>query len=98
MDKIWLKQYPPGTPTEIDPNEYSSLKELIEKSCKQFSDRIAYLQMDCRLSYEQLDQLSRPLRRVAAEPGPQERRPHRDHAAQHIAVSDRRCAARCAPA
>ncbi len=58
MDRIWLKQYPPGTPADINPNEYSSLKALIEMSCKKFADRIAYLQMDCRLSYAELDRLS----------------------------------------
>ncbi len=58
MEKIWLKQYPPGTPSEIDPNEYASLKALIELSCKKFADRVAYLQMDHRLSYAELDKLS----------------------------------------
>ena len=51
MDRIWIKQYPPGTPTDIDPNEYQSLKSLIELSCKKFADRVAYLQMEHRLSY-----------------------------------------------
>ena len=32
MDRFWLKQYPPGTPADIDPSEYSSLKQLIEQS------------------------------------------------------------------
>src|SRR5471032_2631744 len=58
MDRIWLKQYPPGTPSDIDPNEYPSLKALIEQSCEKFADRVAYLQMDCRLSYAELDRLS----------------------------------------
>ena len=58
MEKIWIKQYPPGTPTKIDSSEYSSLKALIETSCEQFSSRTAYLQMGQRLSYAELDQLS----------------------------------------
>jgi long-chain acyl-CoA synthetase len=58
MDRIWLKQYPPGTPADIDPNEYPSLKALIEQSCDKFADRVAYLQMGCRLSYAELDRLS----------------------------------------
>ncbi len=37
MDRFWLKQYPPGTPADIDPNEYPSLKALIEQSCKKFA-------------------------------------------------------------
>ncbi len=58
MDRIWLKQYPPGTPADIDPNEYASLKALIELSCKKFAERVAYLQMGCSLSYAELDRLS----------------------------------------
>ncbi|HLY67801.1 MAG TPA: long-chain-fatty-acid--CoA ligase, partial [Chloroflexota bacterium] len=58
MDRFWIKQYPPGTPADIDPNEYSSVKQLIEQSCQQFAARTAYLQMGFRLSYAQLDQLS----------------------------------------
>jgi long-chain acyl-CoA synthetase len=58
MDRFWLKQYPPGTPADIDPNEYPSLKALIEQSCKKFADRVAYLQMGCSLSYRELDRLS----------------------------------------
>ncbi len=58
MEKIWLKQYPPGTPTGIDSSEYPSLKALIETSCEQFASRTAYLQMGQRLSYAELDQLS----------------------------------------
>jgi long-chain acyl-CoA synthetase len=43
MEQIWIKQYPPGTPTEIDSSEYPSLKALIETSCEQFASRTAYL-------------------------------------------------------
>ena len=58
MDRFWIKQYPPGTPADIDPTEYQSLKALIELSCKKFAERVAYLQMDHRLSYAELDRLS----------------------------------------
>jgi long-chain acyl-CoA synthetase len=58
MDRFWIKQYPPGTPADIDPNEYGSLKQLIEGSCRQFPERTAYIQMEQRLSYAQLDRLS----------------------------------------
>ena len=58
MDRFWIKQYPPGTSADIDPNEYSSVKELIELSCKKFATRTAYLQMGFRLSYAELDRLS----------------------------------------
>jgi long-chain acyl-CoA synthetase len=58
MDRFWIKQYPPGTPADIDPGEYGSLKQLIEGSCRQFPERTAYIQMEQRLGYAQLDRLS----------------------------------------
>lgn len=58
MDRFWIKQYPPGTPADIDPNEYGSLKQLIDGSCQQFPERTAYIQMEQHLSYAELDRLS----------------------------------------
>ncbi|HEX9474258.1 MAG TPA: AMP-binding protein, partial [Steroidobacteraceae bacterium] len=58
MDRFWIKQYPPVTPAEIDPSEYSSLKALIDASCEQFATHTAFIQMEQHLSYEELDRLS----------------------------------------
>jgi long-chain acyl-CoA synthetase len=58
MDRFWVKQYPAGTPAEIDPDEYSSIKQLIELSFSQFPQRTAYIQMEQRYSYVQLDHWS----------------------------------------
>ena len=58
MDKYWVKQYPPGTPAEIDTSEYTSLKALIDGSCEKYAERTAFMQMGQRLSYAELDQLS----------------------------------------
>ena len=43
MEKIWLKSYPPGIPAEIDPGEYGSLVDLLERSVARFRKRVAYL-------------------------------------------------------
>ena len=32
MNKIWLKNYPTGVQEEINPNEYGSLTEMLERS------------------------------------------------------------------
>ena len=37
MDRFWLREYPPGVPADIDPNEYASLKALIEDSCQRYA-------------------------------------------------------------
>ncbi|STX51702.1 long-chain fatty-acid-CoA ligase [Legionella busanensis] len=59
MEKIWLKNYQQGVPHEIDPSQYSSLVELFEKSCHQFADRVAYVNLGYQLTYAQLEKKSR---------------------------------------
>ena len=59
MDRIWLKSYPPNTPADIDPSRLRTLKELVEKTCTEHADRIAFQQMDTELTYRQVDELSR---------------------------------------
>lgn len=58
MDKPWLQQYETGVPHEIDINEYASLTSLIEKSCHQFSDKVAYVNLGSTLTYKELDEKS----------------------------------------
>ena len=45
MEKHWLKSYPPGVRPEININEYSSLKEMIEKALAIHATRDAYVNM-----------------------------------------------------
>src|SRR5579872_2486215 len=59
MQKIWLKNYPPGVPAEIDPDSLPSLKAMIEESCTRFAERTAFVQMNRALKYRELDELSR---------------------------------------
>ena len=59
MDKIWLGQYPKGIPTEISVDEYASLKEILERSCRKFADLPAYANMGVSITYRELDRASR---------------------------------------
>ncbi len=59
MEKIWLREYPEGMPAEIDIHEYSSLKDIFEKSCRKFARLPAYSNMSVSISYGELDRLSR---------------------------------------
>jgi long-chain acyl-CoA synthetase len=59
MDRIWLKSYPPGVPAEIDSSQLRTLRELLEKSCAEHAERVAFVQMDTALTYRRLDELSR---------------------------------------
>lgn len=58
MERIWLKQYPPGVPADIDPTQYASLVELLEESFAKFADRKAFICMDKSISYRDLDDMS----------------------------------------
>jgi len=59
MERIWLRQYPPGVPADIDPSRYASLTALLEESLTKFSDRAACVCMGSTLSYAELDSASR---------------------------------------
>ncbi|MDG4594136.1 MAG: long-chain-fatty-acid--CoA ligase [Candidatus Contendobacter sp.] len=59
MEKIWLREYPPGVPAEVDLNEFSSLKDIFEKSCQQFAELPAYSNLGVTLRYRDIDRLSR---------------------------------------
>ena len=59
MNKIWLKNYPPSVPAEINPDEYSSLQELIGQACEQFADLPAYTSMDTTMTYAEYAERAR---------------------------------------
>jgi long-chain acyl-CoA synthetase len=59
MERIWLKNYPPGVPADIDPNQYRSLTELFDASIAKYRDRPAYHSMGKQISFDELDKRSR---------------------------------------
>ena len=58
VEKVWLAEYPEGVPAEIDLDQYSSLKEMIETNCAKFKDLPAYSCMGKTITYGELDELS----------------------------------------
>ncbi|WP_435106838.1 AMP-binding protein [Arhodomonas sp. AD133] len=61
ITKFWLKHYPKDVPTEIDPSRYRSLVHLLEESFRKFAGQNAYVCMDKRLTYAEVDDHSRKL-------------------------------------
>jgi len=59
VERIWLGQYPNGTPADVDANEYASLKALVERAFRKFRDLPAFTNMGHSISYGDLDQMSR---------------------------------------
>ena len=58
VERIWLKSYPEGVPSDIDMSEYASLKDVIESSCEKFRDLTAYSNFGKTMSYAELDAAS----------------------------------------
>jgi long-chain acyl-CoA synthetase len=59
MNKIWLENYPQGTPAEIDPDQYTSILDLLDKTFAKFGDKPAFHNLGGTLSYAELDLKSR---------------------------------------
>ena len=61
MEKLWLEHYQEGVPAEIDLDDAPSLVALLDSACEQFHDRTAYLSHRHRLSFQELEKLTRTL-------------------------------------
>lgn len=55
----WFKHYPEGVPQEVRLYEYASVVDLFEKSCENYRQRVAFENMGKRLTYDEVDKLSR---------------------------------------
>ena len=58
MERIWLKNYPPGVPHDIDTAQYKSLTDLLERSFREQGNSPFSVCMNRWMSYKQLDELS----------------------------------------
>jgi long-chain acyl-CoA synthetase len=59
VQRVWLNHYPPGVPTDIDPDQYTSLNAMFEEACAAYGNLPAYQNFGAVLTYAQLDALSR---------------------------------------
>ncbi len=59
MEAIWLKNYPPGVPADIDMHAYGSLTQLLLNTCQRFGDAPAYSNLGTTISYTELERASR---------------------------------------
>jgi len=58
VERIWLEHYPRGVPADIDVNEYASVREVFEESCRAFATRPAFSCMGRTITFADLDALS----------------------------------------
>ena len=59
MTKIWHKGYDAGVPYEINPNEYSSINDVLEVGFTKFKNLPAFHNMGTTLTYSEIEFLSR---------------------------------------
>ncbi|MFM7065989.1 MAG: AMP-binding protein, partial [Gammaproteobacteria bacterium] len=59
MDRYWLKHYPANVPHNVNPAEFSSLRDLIEQGCARHAAKPAYTSMGRTLTFAQLEARSR---------------------------------------
>ncbi len=57
-ERVWLKSYPPGVPSDIDTSQYTSLVDLVEESFQKHAKKVAYSFMGKDITYAQTDSLS----------------------------------------
>jgi len=55
MDKVWLKNYPPGVPEEIDIHAYRSVSEIFEKAVASYGEKPAFTNLGTTLTYHDMD-------------------------------------------
>jgi long-chain acyl-CoA synthetase len=54
----WLSSYPAGVPTDINADEFSSIKDLFNRSCEKFGSKNAFSCMGKTLTFRELDTLT----------------------------------------
>ena len=57
--KPWFKFYPESVPHQVDAQAYASIVDLFEESVKKFQNATAYECMGKKISYRELDEMSR---------------------------------------
>jgi long-chain acyl-CoA synthetase len=59
MERIWLAQYPQGTPAEVSLQAGMTLVDVFRRSCERFASRPAFHNLGTTLSYAEVDARSR---------------------------------------
>jgi long-chain acyl-CoA synthetase len=57
-EKIWLKTYPKGTPSDVDVGAYPSVATMLAESFAQFGPRPAFANMGRTMTYGEIDRAS----------------------------------------
>ena len=58
VERIWLKNFPPGVPAEIDMSPGDTLVTMLDDAFSAYPDRPAFACMGKQVSYRELEQQS----------------------------------------
>lgn len=61
LNKPWLKNYPQEVSSEINFEEYSSLVDMFNKTCKRFNQKTAFTNFGIKMSFNELEDKSNAL-------------------------------------
>lgn len=59
MTKPWFKQYDPWVPTEINPDQYANVVDMLLEAGEKFSDKVAFSNFGATRTYAEVLDLSR---------------------------------------
>lgn len=59
MEKPWFKNYPEGSPFELDTSKYENILDMFDKAIREHPDRAAYVNMGQVLTFRKLEERSR---------------------------------------
>lgn len=55
----WFDSYPKGVPTEINPDTYQNIADILEESMKKYANNPAFIHMGVTVSFKEIDVLSK---------------------------------------
>lgn len=55
---LWYKSYPQYVPKEADVTRYNNIPEILRETVAAFRDHVAFVNMDVKMTYGELDELS----------------------------------------
>lgn len=58
MERVWFSHYPAGIAATVDVQDFLSLKDALQRSCRRFAQLPAYSSMGATITYEALDRES----------------------------------------
>src|SRR4051812_10154698 len=54
-EKVWLNNYPPGVPREIDLSQFATVMEVFDRAVHKYKNGPAFSNMGATVSFEELD-------------------------------------------